>query len=64
MKAFAAAAMLAGATLASAQAAPKPDLVYFIFTGYAYPYFAPMADAVKEAASHLSQPVFAHRQCQ
>lgn len=52
MKAFAAAAMLAGATLASAQAAPKPDLVYFIFTGYAYPYFAPMADAVKEAASH------------
>ena len=52
MKAFAAAAMLAGATMASAQAAPKPDLVYFIFTGYAYPYFAPMADAVKEAASH------------
>lgn len=52
MKAFAAAAVLAGATLASAQAAPKPDLVYFIFTGYAYPYFAPMADAVKEAASH------------
>jgi len=52
MKAFAAAAMLAGATMASAQAAPKPDLVYFIFTGYAYPYFAPMADAVKQAASH------------
>ncbi|HET7411088.1 MAG TPA: sugar ABC transporter substrate-binding protein [Pararhizobium sp.] len=35
---------------ASAADAPKP--VYFIFTGYAYPYFAPMADAVKQAASH------------
>ena len=26
--------------------------MYFIFTGYAYPYFAPMAEAVKQAASH------------
>jgi ABC-type sugar transport system substrate-binding protein len=25
-------------------------LVYFIFTGFAYPYFAPMADGVKRAA--------------
>ena len=29
-----------------------PKSVYFIFTGYAYPYFAPMAEAVKQAASH------------
>lgn len=35
-----------------AVAAPAPKLVYFIFTGYAYPYFAPMAEAVKQAASH------------
>ena len=53
MKAIAAAIMLAGAALAPAHAAPsQPDLVYFIFTGYAYPYFAPMAEAVKQAASH------------
>jgi len=26
-------------------------LVYFIFTGYAYPYFAPMAEAVQKAAA-------------
>ncbi len=30
----------------------KQKLVYFIFTGYAYPYFAPMASAVKQAAAH------------
>ncbi len=43
----------AGLAVAPVQAAPaKPDLVYFIFTGYAYPYFAPMAEAVKQAASH------------
>lgn len=41
----------AGAT-APAVAASSPKLVYFIFTGYAYPYFAPMAEAVKQAASH------------
>jgi uncharacterized protein YjiS (DUF1127 family) len=29
-----------------------PKSVYFIFTGYAYPYFAPMAEAVTQAASH------------
>lgn len=29
-----------------------PKLVYFIFTGYTYPYFAPMAKAVKQAAAH------------
>jgi len=28
-------------------------LVYFIFTGYAYPYFAPMAKAVEEAGRHF-----------
>lgn len=48
--------MLAGALVAAAMppahAAPAPKLVYFIFTGYAYPYFAPMAEAVKQAASH------------
>jgi ABC-type sugar transport system substrate-binding protein len=32
--------------------ANKQKLVYFIFTGYAYPYFAPMATAVKQAAAH------------
>ncbi len=35
---------------------PSPDparLVYFIFTGYAYPYFAPMAKAVTEAGAHF-----------
>ncbi len=26
--------------------------IYFIFTGYAYPYFAPMAQAVRQAAKH------------
>lgn len=29
---------------------PQKQLVDFIFTGYAYPYFAPMAQAVKQAA--------------
>lgn len=33
-------------------AAAQPKTVYFIFTGYAYPYFAPMAQAVKQAAAH------------
>jgi len=31
----------------------SPQLVYFIFTGYAYPYFAPMAEAVKQASAHF-----------
>ncbi len=35
-----------------AAAADAPKMVYFIFTGYAYPYFAPMAEAVKQAATH------------
>jgi len=34
---------------AAARAAARP-LVYFIFTRFAYPYFAPMADGVKAAA--------------
>lgn len=33
-------------------AASKKDLVYFIFTGYSSPYFAPMAQAVKQAAGY------------
>ncbi|MGH7118461.1 MAG: substrate-binding domain-containing protein [Acetobacteraceae bacterium] len=36
----------------SAQAAPAQKLIYFIFTGYTYPFFAPMATAVKEAATY------------
>ncbi len=43
--------MAIGATSAAAAATPKS--VYFIFTGYAYPYFAPMADAVKQAVGHF-----------
>lgn len=39
-----------GVVSAGAADAPKP--IYFIFTGYAYPYFAPMAEAVKQAAGH------------
>jgi ABC-type sugar transport system substrate-binding protein len=38
---------------APARAADAPKSVYFIFTGYAYPYFAPMAEAVKQAATHF-----------
>lgn len=37
----------------AATAANAPKEVYFIFTGYAYPYFAPMADAVTQAATHF-----------
>src|SRR6185437_2805413 len=53
-----AACLLAGvapllAGIAPADAATAPKEVYFIFTGYAYPYFAPMADAVKQAATHF-----------
>jgi len=49
----ASAALVAGAASAAAPAAMQtPKSVYFIFTGYAYPYFAPMAEAVKQAASH------------
>lgn len=33
-------------------AAQETQLVYFVFTGYAYPYFAPMAQAVRQAATH------------
>lgn len=43
----------AGASPARGVAAhAKVYKVYFIFTGYAYPYFAPMAQAVKVAAKH------------
>ena len=35
-----------------ALAADAPKTVYFIFTGYAYPFFAPMAAAVQQAAAH------------
>ncbi len=43
---------IAVSTMAGNAAAAKPKAVYFIFTGYAYPYFAPMAQAVKQAAAH------------
>ena len=35
-----------------AQAAGKVYKVDFLFTGYAYPYFAPMAQGVRQAAKH------------
>jgi ABC-type sugar transport system substrate-binding protein len=41
---------MVGATCTSAEAASKTYRVDFIFTGYAYPYFAPMAQAVSLAA--------------
>jgi len=44
-------ALCAGSSVA-ATSGETPKSVYFIFTGYAYPYFAPMAEAVKQAASH------------
>jgi ABC-type sugar transport system substrate-binding protein len=48
--------LLAGVVIAAlaapALAADAPKPVYFIFTGYAYPYFAPMAAAVQQAAAH------------
>lgn len=44
-------AAIAGSAMVGAAAA-QPKTVYFIFTGYAYPYFAPMAQAVKQAAAH------------
>ena len=49
-----AAALAAGAApaLAATASSETPKSVYFIFTGYAYPYFAPMAEAVKQAAAH------------
>ena len=43
---------LCAGTAAAATSGGTPKSVYFIFTGYAYPYFAPMAEAVKQAASH------------
>ena len=43
-------ALCAGSAAATTSQTPKS--VYFIFTGYAYPYFAPMAQAVIQAASH------------
>jgi len=49
---FAAAALAAFGLATPARAAGTPKSVYFIFTGYAYPYFAPMAAAVKQAATH------------
>ncbi len=39
-------------TTSSAAAHNHKSLVYFIFTGYAAPYFAPMAQAVKQAAHY------------
>ncbi len=42
----------AAATAQRPVAHAKTYKVYFIFTGYAYPYFAPMAQAVSLAAKH------------
>lgn len=41
-----------GAGSAGAPAGGAKKLVYFIFTGYTPPYFAPMAQGVQNAASH------------
>lgn len=41
-----------GTTSGTQSASPSKDLVYFIFTGYSAPYFAPMAQAVKQAAKY------------
>ena len=41
-----------GAASTPAQAAGKVYKVDFLFTGYAYPYFAPMAQGVRQAAKH------------
>ena len=46
------AGVMVAALAAPALAADAPKPVYFIFTGYAYPYFAPMAAAVQQAAAH------------
>jgi ribose transport system substrate-binding protein len=43
---------LCAGSAAAATSAGTPKSVYFIFTGYAYPYFAPMAEGVKQAATH------------
>jgi ABC-type sugar transport system substrate-binding protein len=42
-----------GAASTSAEASAKVYKVDFIFTGYAYPYFAPMAQGVMAAAKHF-----------
>lgn len=49
---FAASALLGLLTNAAQAEGKSKEPVDFIFTGYAYPYFAPMAKAIKEAASH------------
>jgi ABC-type sugar transport system substrate-binding protein len=46
---FAAASLVTTATSAT-----KHKTIYFIFTGYDYPYFSPMANAVKKAAKQYS----------
>ena len=52
LAAGAASLALCAGSAAAATTSQTPKSVYFIFTGYAYPYFAPMAEAVKQAASH------------
>jgi ABC-type sugar transport system substrate-binding protein len=44
--------LLAACGGAAPSGGAQGQLVYFIFTGYAYPYFAPMAQAVTQAAKH------------
>ena len=46
-------AVSASAMNQKSTATDPPKLVYFIFTGYAYPYFAPMAKAVIQASGHF-----------
>jgi ABC-type sugar transport system substrate-binding protein len=46
-------AVSASAMNQKSTATDPPKLVYFIFTGYAYPYFAPMAKAVMLASAHF-----------
>jgi ABC-type sugar transport system substrate-binding protein len=47
-----AAGVAASVVGASAAKPAAKSSIYFIFTGYAYPYFAPMAQGVKAAAKH------------
>ncbi len=52
---LAALSLVAVSAFAAGKTTPQDParLVYFIFTGYAYPYFAPMAKAVTEAAAQF-----------
>jgi ribose transport system substrate-binding protein len=53
LSAIALVAVSASAWSQKSSAKDPSKLVYFIFTGYAYPYFAPMAQAVTQASAHF-----------